>query len=401
MESNNSNNNFWLSALLITLKEIIPLCFKKFREWIDQKKANNAEAQYYDLSWDDYKDYTFFIGRHSYIEKITDFFNTETNESGQKNIFLLVSMGGYGKTAIANQIRSNLESSAVTRSVYWVWLQNKRSSYDFELGKSKVASKAYYNYVDFILDLGSKLRLPSADVADHQNYNKLECEIRQAFESRKYLVVLDGLEESANTDLPKKLISLFSIRTQSKMLITSREKFSYYGNITELGAFNLEETKEYIEKFYELNSNYSHLKILPEKSDQIHSVTSGVPLRLKWFLNSLITESFDSLLETMKCQEPTELDDYLFGITLSRIFNHAPFTRKVLGEIALSQEGETLHQIKNGLGETDIEKVRVAINYLMKNFIVESRYIENKILFSLHSKVREYFIKHYGEDNVE
>lgn len=375
--------------------KFIPKLIDYVKEKWGKKKLGITKSEVSYQVWDKFKDYTFFVGRDLYLSKLHNFILSPTQEEGEKNIFLLFSPGGYGKSAIAHQIKKNL--STRDDNTTWIWLQNKQSSFNVARDSADTALPAYFSYKDFIYDLCLHLRIENMDTFHSRKLEYFETEIKKRFDKDRFIIVLDGLEESANTDLPENIPQLFSNRTKSKLVITSRECFDNFSNSLEVKPFLYSETKEYINKFCEKydivkeklqNYQNDHVKVIYEK-------TKGIPLRLKWLLNFLIPNDFKEI-ENLASEN---LDHYLFGNTLKRVFANQPFAKDVLLVVVDHPESivydNILIALKSKLKEND---TRNGFDSLLKNYIVDLHFEDGNTIVTVHSDVKKYFLENFLEN---
>lgn len=339
----------------------------------------------------DPKDYDFFIGRESYINKIKNFV---LNDDRTDDLIAMVvySAGGVGKTALIRNIDHCFRKNNVIDNV--IWLRNKGSTYQPISDQFVYAPPAYANYEMLIGDLALKMNVEFATI----DLSKSEERIKERLRKGKFVVILDGIEDSNRYEtIVAKLIALFPWGTKSRLLITSREHIQLDRvQSVELYPFSLDETNKFILKFSEkkpaLQKQLNGLEnSRHDYQSELHKICKGNPLTLKVLLSNLIFSDYQKLIQRIKNQDFKGLNHYLYLSTWNRLMESNPNTIQVLKLLHDDSDttGWQLDSIAAILGKTEPE-IKIAINDLIEASMIEIEKDRDVYLYRLHSEIRSF-----------
>lgn len=372
----------YLSYGAVVLITIFP-GIDKLKEKDSAKKSRNIPR----TPWQNQRDYDFFVGREFFIQELMDFFSTSTH---QLNTFLLYAAGGIGKTALSRHVIELLKQQGIYDSENIIWLKNRGSKYDASNDDFELLPPVYPTYESLIIDVARTLNIEGGSISD---LARCEMGIRKTFASVRLLLILDGIEDSKESDeIVNKFQLLFSGSLKTRLLITSRKNFSCFsGRSRQLEPFTFDETKLFINKFVQqhdvirknLASQGSNVEM------EIHNITEGNPLTLKVFLSHLLFSSYQELMQRIEEHKFEGLNQYLYSSTWNRLKSQNPLTLDVLYLLAerRNRKGLPAELIRTALDEK-IEAIEKSLNQLYEASMIEIEPDRSTQLIKLHSNIR-------------
>lgn len=376
----------YLSYGAVVLMAIFPV-IDKIKNWISAKSSEKEPR----TDWLHQKDYDFFIGRKFYIQELLEFI-----EAKQENVyaFLLYSAGGIGKTALTRHVVGILKQREVYNDESIIWLKNRNSRYDPSIDEFELLPPVYPTYESLIIDVARILNVEGGSISD---VSRCEAGIRIVFERKKLLLVLDGIEDSKESnEIVTRFLKLFSDESKTKLLITSRQNINLvFGKSLRLKPFTSKETEMFIKEFIQ-QQDAIRRNLLAQGTnvvDEIHKVTKGNPLTLKVFLSHLIFSSYQDLMQRVKDQNFEGLNQYLYSAAWNRLRSQNPLTLDILFLLAerRNRRGMPAKLIGVALNQ-DMNDIVKSLKQLLEVSMIEIEQDGLNQVIKLHSNIRSFVL---------
>lgn len=265
-------------------------------------------------TWQGEKYYGKFIGRSDELQELLK--RLESQDSPQ--VFGIVGIGGLGKTAFCHQLVYRAYTAKLFKKVAWI----RARIYQYCVDTSNQPTSqpdSRLTLEDALRDLGKEFNLPYWMLQDPERLRK---EIINSLRANRYLIVVDGLED---TESPELLATeLRKLLGKSCVILTSRKKIGGDTSTYQLPKLNREISREFIyqvahEKYPVISQNpiedASNFQI-----EAILDVTDGMPLAMKLLVSQAGILELDRIIERLKTvPEERQLYDYIFEDTWNQL----------------------------------------------------------------------------------
>lgn len=245
----------------------------------------------------------------------------------------VVGLGGIGKTAVADYVARRMIEQFYFDNVVWLRTED---------GRFTSVSSAEMLYENLLADLANWYWPEDGPMA-----NEREKVLRLTLQNRPHLIVIDNLEEAADTILL--LNRLQTLANPTKFIVTTRQNPGVNANfdVTELDLLPFADAVELM-RYHAQQQNISAVTNASDDDlQELFDMVGGNPLALKLIVDMLRTLSLTDL--QMQLLGPTGSVEAMF----KRIFKQAwktisPQARLVLSVMPLAapQEGADMEQLK-------------------------------------------------------
>lgn len=234
------------------------------------------------------KTYHRLVGRTDEVDQVI----SVLSDSRRKSIVAIAGLGGIGKTALAREVVDHFEKE---RSfTHTVWASAKP---DILIGDRVVTTGvAGYGVEELLSDIGRQCgRLDIAKMWPEQRRSAVE----NLLHAVSVLIVMDNMETVSDGDLL--IDEIFNILGRSKLLITSRRRYSHDQVRTiPLQGLGTDMSMQFIRE----ESKERGISLVAEASNRtlakIHKATGGAPLAMKLVIGQMSRLSMDRVLYNLK-----------------------------------------------------------------------------------------------------
>ncbi|MEM8860853.1 MAG: NB-ARC domain-containing protein, partial [Chloroflexota bacterium] len=211
--------------------------------------------------------------------------NGQLSQQGAPSVLFLSGRGGVGKSAVATALAHHYLQVDIYQAVAWIPLN---------LPDEQPAEEALEQLT---LYLGRWLEIKDLDAATAAGR---EAMIRGALEAKPHLVVIDGVEAPAHTDILNERLSTMSGR--SKFLVTSRSKPSHISQsfVFDLDEIDVAHSQALLQAQTKATNGIPAEDFTSEVAQKIHDSVGGHPLTLILFPHLLKEHSLDNLLNAIE-----------------------------------------------------------------------------------------------------
>ena len=315
--------------------------------------------------------YGTLVGRKSYMNRVMGALHDESS----KWMVAIDGMGGIGKSAIAIEIGHRSKDNSFFKKVIWISAARGIGS-SFTRGQN---TDVTYNSIlnDILISFGFR-DMRRLEIQEKKN------EVQKLLGTHRSLLILDNMDTASE---PQNEIArrLFSLLNPSKVLLTSRHRFSGELYQINLGGLEVSEAKAFLRQEAD-NRNISRLKSLDSENIEliIHS-TGGSPLAMKLISGQLGHMPVEVTLDYLRRVKPlhgnSSEDEYIkfYQGIFSPSWNRLAFDSKKL-LLAMTQfpldEGGPLDAIRV-ISELEDDKLNNSLKELWNFSFLEATYPES------------------------
>lgn len=326
--------------------------------------------------------YTHLVGAKPKIDYLLPFFR----QPEAPWLVALIGMGGIGKTSLCRAIVEELIQEGTFEKVAWVSAQQVLLSLDGTM--QLLSDKPALTQATLVSELGWQLLDKHPDQWRVPAFQKA-AEVKEKLLTFPSVVVVDNLETVP--DLHRLLPFLQSVRGSSKFILTSRESFTWAGDVFNYAVPPLDEAETWNLILQE--ANYRHILSLLDcdlaTAKIIYEVTGGNPLAIRLVVGQIHLHGLNGVLADLR--EPrgigTSLHRYLYDWVWHTLSAN---DRTVLNTLlTLTDENSTVSAIQRR-SELDLSVVNSSLSQLITQNLVISEGNLAERRYTLHNITRAF-----------
>lgn len=314
-------------------------------------------------------------------------------------VLALEGIGGIGKTSLADALLRRAIEQGRYDEVGWVTARQVRLNLGGALRSIDQPALTATSLVEklanqLLPDLG-----PAPQLAPTEMLRRLQARLK----SMPHLIVIDNLETVV--DVESLLPTLQTLGNPSKFLLTSRVVLRTEPNIYHLPVPELSEAHAL--QLIRQEAELSNLPLLAACTDAelrpIYQVVGGNPLALRLVAGQTHAYALEAILQDLQ-QAQGESVENLYTFIYRRAWDSLDrLTKRVFLTMPLAHPGGESLDFLAAAGHFSIGEVRMALNKLVLQSLVDVRGDLHQRRYSIHSLTRTFLqeqVAKWGEDAV-
>ncbi|MBN3906564.1 MAG: CHAT domain-containing protein [Nostoc sp. NMS1] len=243
------------------------------------------------------KTYSILFGRQKEIEILIGIIKNPQS----KRILSICGLGGIGKTSLATEIAERCYQEKLFEEFIW-----ETAKQEIFLGaKSSISQPSFINGFSLLENLAKKLNIRMDKNLERDDQKKyLKNKIREQLALRRYFILVDNLETAEDyREVVQDLSEI--VNSHTKVVITSRNQLSEFDTVYSISLDGLIEEGSI--SFLQAEGRDRGVNAVAEANvkslREIHRVTGGAPLALKFVVSLLTRLSLEVVLSNLKKAE--------------------------------------------------------------------------------------------------
>ena len=326
--------------------------------------------------------YTRLFGVHAHLDALTD----RLLSPGPPWLTAVESLGGLGKTALADALCRRLIAAGNVADLAWVTAQQQQLTLG---GLIRPIERPALNSVELVQTLAHQLLAGDGDYATLSLQRKEE-RLGQRLRSRPHLVVVDNLETLADVDAL--LTQLRAWANPTKFLLTTRHRLLSEADIYHFALPELGQADTLALLRYE-----AHLRNLPDvvsaRDDElgpVYDCVGGNPLALRLVVGQLHIHPLPTVLTNLRAAQGdavSALYTYIYQHAWTALDEQA--RRVLLAMPLVSAEGGDLALLA-AISDLPADDLREGLAQLVQRNLVDARGSLHERRYSIHSLTRTF-----------
>lgn len=314
-------------------------------------------------------------------------------------VLALEGIGGIGKTSLADTLLRHLIEQGRYDEVGWVTARQMRLNLG---GALRSIDQPALTAASLVEKLANQL-FPDLAAAPQLAPAELLRRLQARLKSIPHLIVIDNLETVV--DIESLLPTLQTLGNPSKFLLTSRVVLRTEPNIYHLPVPELSE--EDALQLIRQEAEMSNLPLLAACTDAelrpIYTVVGGNPLALRLVAGQTHAYALEAILQDLQ-QAQGESAENLYTFIYRRAWDSLDrLTKRVFLTMLLVHPGGESLEFLAATGKFTVGDVRLALNKLVLQSLVDVRGDLHQRRYSIHSLTRTFLqeqVAKWGEDEV-
>lgn len=314
-------------------------------------------------------------------------------------VLALEGIGGIGKTSLADALLRHLIEQGRYDEVGWVTARQMRLNLG---GALRSIDQPALTAASLVEKLANQL-FPDLAAAPQLAPAELLRRLQARLKSIPHLIVIDNLETVV--DIESLLPTLQTLGNPSKFLLTSRVVLRTEPNIYHLPVPELSE--EDALQLIRQEAEMSNLPLLAACTDAelrpIYTVVGGNPLALRLVAGQTHAYALEAILQDLQ-QAQGESAENLYTFIYRRAWDSLDrLTKRVFLTMLLVHPGGESLEFLAATGKFTVGDVRLALNKLVLQSLVDVRGDLHQRRYSIHSLTRTFLqeqVAKWGEDEV-
>ncbi len=306
--------------------------------------------------------YHRLVGRDEIVQTVSDHLLAHD----APRMIVISGLGGIGKTAVAHAVVRRVMTQPRFEAALWQSVKSEEF-----ISTSISRRQAITSLGEALLGYGRQIGLPE----DALQSNRLEAALKQEWQSRAYLIVLDNLETlPALAHVTRELHHLTGGSSRSRVLITSRKRIVDEPYLIDHQVRGLSEpaTYELLRDEAEQRGATSLLEAEARLWQQIYTVTGGMPLAIKLIVSQyLLGIPLDETLERLTRAVDEEA---LYRFIYFDLWTRLPLNAQKLLVGAASASNALLRGMLIEASEVTPEAFSAAVPELVRASLMEVRH---------------------------